>query len=572
MTISITQYRKAYAGNGSTALFPVPFRFETADELTVRLFSAAGSANLQIFQTDYTIEGAGADSGGDLTMLTAPLAGQTILIERRTADVQNLDLAAGGLLSAESLEAALDRQVLTAQEGRGETVRAIRLHPLDPDTDLTLPRQSERADRVLFFDENGQPGEGPDASDIANAQDYAAQALTAKVAAELAQTLAEAAYDAFDDRWLGNKAGPADPATDNDGDPLVVGAVYYNIALGVVRVFNGSAWEDAAPGTAGFYTKPEIDALVAARALTAHTHVIAGVTGLQTALDAKLDDSQVGTGANQIVALNGDGELPEISGANLTDLAGGGSVRIRRFTSGTTYTPDAAVTEFWALVIGAYSNWIAHPTYGGIAGPGYSEKRYSSPTGSYSYGIGAAGISAGASGTTTFDVMTVTGATGTTGNSGGTSPGVGSGGDHNASGGHGGNSYSTLKRGGNGAAGSRAGDGGAGANANSSNVGGGGGTGGDASGHDGGPAATVKAAAAYDFSALLKYGIEYFAAGETSVNTYGGKGASGGLNFDTEYPYNRLMPREELLYQASYGAIPNAGADGVIFIIENRSD
>jgi hypothetical protein len=47
---------------------------------------------------------------------------------------------------------------------------------------------------------------------------------------------------------------------------------------------------------------------------------ISYVSGLQGALDAKVDDTQVGTGANKIVQLNANGELPSVSAANLTDL------------------------------------------------------------------------------------------------------------------------------------------------------------------------------------------------------------------------------------------------------------
>ena len=43
-----------------------------------------------------------------------------------------------------------------------------------------------------------------------------------------------------------------------------------------------------------------------------------------TLLDAKLDDTQVGTGANQLVALDGTAKLPAVDGSQLTGLVGGG--------------------------------------------------------------------------------------------------------------------------------------------------------------------------------------------------------------------------------------------------------
>jgi hypothetical protein len=46
--------------------------------------------------------------------------------------------------------------------------------------------------------------------------------------------------DNFDDRYLGAKT--SDPTVDNDGDPLVVGALYYNSIEGEMRVYDGAQW------------------------------------------------------------------------------------------------------------------------------------------------------------------------------------------------------------------------------------------------------------------------------------------------------------------------------------------
>lgn len=56
---------------------------------------------------------------------------------------------------------------------------------------------------------------------------------------------AAATYDAFDDRYLGEKG--SDPATDNDGNPLITGALYFNNVSNVMRVYTGSAWTNVAP-------------------------------------------------------------------------------------------------------------------------------------------------------------------------------------------------------------------------------------------------------------------------------------------------------------------------------------
>lgn len=60
--------------------------------------------------------------------------------------------------------------------------------------------------------------------------------------------LAAAAYDSFDDRYLGAK--PSDPTLDNDGNALLTGALYFNSTNNQMRVYTGSAWQAVALNTA----------------------------------------------------------------------------------------------------------------------------------------------------------------------------------------------------------------------------------------------------------------------------------------------------------------------------------
>lgn len=80
------------------------------------------------------------------------------------------------------------------------------------------------------------------AAQVTLAAQKAQDAETAKAAAVIARQGAEAALDSFDDRYLGAKA--SDPTTDNDGNPLVVGALYFRTGVGM-QVWNGSAWTAA---------------------------------------------------------------------------------------------------------------------------------------------------------------------------------------------------------------------------------------------------------------------------------------------------------------------------------------
>jgi hypothetical protein len=111
------------------------------------------------------------------------------------------------------------------------------------------------------------------ASSATDAETAQTAAETAQTAAELAETNAAtsesnaatsaseaaASADAFDDVYLGSKS--SDPTTDNDGDPLAAGMLYYNTVSNIMRIYSGSAWENVAVSTAGFTTLTGVETL-----------------------------------------------------------------------------------------------------------------------------------------------------------------------------------------------------------------------------------------------------------------------------------------------------------------------
>jgi hypothetical protein len=84
-----------------------------------------------------------------------------------------------------------------------------------------------------------------------NASTSATNAANAQTAAEAARDATLAAYDNFDDRYLGAKA--SNPTVDNDGNALLAGALYYNTTVPEMRLYTGSAWV-AAYVSGGDYT------------------------------------------------------------------------------------------------------------------------------------------------------------------------------------------------------------------------------------------------------------------------------------------------------------------------------
>ena len=73
-----------------------------------------------------------------------------------------------------------------------------------------------------------------------NAGNSASSAAGSASTASAAAASALAALDSFDDRYLGAKS--SDPTVDNDGDPLVAGALYFNTVSEVMKLYTGSSW------------------------------------------------------------------------------------------------------------------------------------------------------------------------------------------------------------------------------------------------------------------------------------------------------------------------------------------
>jgi hypothetical protein len=74
--------------------------------------------------------------------------------------------------------------------------------------------------------------------------------VTAKDDAVTAKNSAEAAFDSFDDRYLGAKS--SDPSVDNDGNALITGALYFDSSNNTMKVWTGSSWVAAYVSGSGF--------------------------------------------------------------------------------------------------------------------------------------------------------------------------------------------------------------------------------------------------------------------------------------------------------------------------------
>ena len=138
------------------------------------------------------------------------------------------------------------------------------------------------------------------ATDSANSATASANSATASAAS----------FDQFDDRYLGYKATP--PTTNNDGDPLTDGVLYYDTVNDVMYVWNGSAWQTITTGSGGLEAANNLNDVASASTsrtnlglaigsnVQAFSSVLAGTTAsYTTAEETKLAGIETAATADQ---------------------------------------------------------------------------------------------------------------------------------------------------------------------------------------------------------------------------------------------------------------------------------
>lgn len=208
MTVSNTT-RKAgpYNGNGVNLTFPFGFKvFKGADLLVVYFTPLVGETTL-VYNSDYSVllnPDQDATPGGSVTLLgVAPPAGDRIAIAGNLDYTQPLDITNEDGYFPQSTENALDRATMLVQQLLEQTSRAV-IQPLT--------------------DTSGDP-----------------LALIAQIQATAAQVHEDALT--FDERYLGPKATP--PTTDNQGNALLTGSLYFDTVQNAMQVWSGAAWQGA---------------------------------------------------------------------------------------------------------------------------------------------------------------------------------------------------------------------------------------------------------------------------------------------------------------------------------------
>ena len=138
MSVSTTEARKTYNGDGVSVNFATPYFLANAD-LKVYVDGV-----LKTITTDYSVSGAGVTSGGTVTMLSAPVSGTgNVVIIREPDQLQSSQLPSNDPFPSKTVETMIDKLTMLVQRLFDKTARTLSLSDSDSSSvSLTLPAAS----------------------------------------------------------------------------------------------------------------------------------------------------------------------------------------------------------------------------------------------------------------------------------------------------------------------------------------------------------------------------------------------------------------------------------------------
>lgn len=156
--ISSETSRITYPGNASTTVFAYTFKIFDQDDILVNLVVDSTSVTTtQTVTTHYTVSGVGEESGGNITFITAPPSGTTVVLTRNQPLLQETDYTENDPFPAETHEDALDKCMAAVQMLSERLDRALTI-PIS--SSITNPEVSLTAAKANYYLRANSTGTG----------------------------------------------------------------------------------------------------------------------------------------------------------------------------------------------------------------------------------------------------------------------------------------------------------------------------------------------------------------------------------------------------------------------------
>jgi hypothetical protein len=173
----------------------------------------------------------GTYKGTSATTTTAAFVQRDIVKSTTTAQLNNVYICVADSVIGDSLTDTDHFELLVDAVSAATSATAAASSATAAANSATASANSATASA------NSATTSGNSATASGNSATAAANSATA---AASSASDAAASFDSFDDTYLGAKSSA--PSTDNDGNALATGALYFNSSTNVLNVWSGSAW------------------------------------------------------------------------------------------------------------------------------------------------------------------------------------------------------------------------------------------------------------------------------------------------------------------------------------------
>ena len=268
---------------------------EAADSATAAGTSATNAAS--------SASASSVSSAASSTYAGEAASSATSAATSATASAASATAAATAETNAETAETnAETAETNAAASAATATTKAAEAATSATSASTSASTATTKASEASTSASNASTSETNAATSSSTATTKASEASTSASNAATSATNAAASYDDFDDRYLGAKSSA--PTTDNDGDALVTGALYFDTTTNSMKVWSGSAWLDAYASLSG--------ALLANNNLSDLNNATTARTNLGLGTAATTASTDYATAAQGTTA---DNALPKSGGA-----------------------------------------------------------------------------------------------------------------------------------------------------------------------------------------------------------------------------------------------------------------